>query len=108
MRAGLSSHDGTLYAAPFYGESSMVMYRKDLADAAGVSVRDNDSAGQMSKALLWQCMILIMGFMVHVYAVSQVGAITGAFITTVANSFGARWFDENMKPSWIQLLGMKR
>ena len=31
--------NGTLYAAPFYGESSMVMYRKDLADAAGVTVR---------------------------------------------------------------------
>ena len=29
MRAGLS-HDGTLYAAPFYGESSMVMYRNCL------------------------------------------------------------------------------
>ena len=42
MRAGLS-HDGTLYAAPFYGESSMVMYRKDLADAAGVTIADNDS-----------------------------------------------------------------
>jgi sorbitol/mannitol transport system substrate-binding protein len=34
MRAGLS-HDGTLYAAPFYGESSMVMYRTDLMEAAG-------------------------------------------------------------------------
>ena len=30
MRAGLS-HDGTLYAAPFYGESSMVHYRTDTA-----------------------------------------------------------------------------
>jgi len=29
MRGGLS-HKGTLYAAPFYGESSMVMYRMDL------------------------------------------------------------------------------
>ena len=29
MRGGLSV-DGTLYAAPFYGESSMIMYRKDL------------------------------------------------------------------------------
>jgi ABC-type glycerol-3-phosphate transport system substrate-binding protein len=28
--AGGLSHDGTLYAAPFYGESSMVMYRTDL------------------------------------------------------------------------------
>ena len=42
IRAGLS-HEGTMYAAPFYGESSMVMYRKDLMDAAGVSVADNDS-----------------------------------------------------------------
>jgi len=42
MRAGLS-HEGTLYAAPFYGESSMVMYRGDLADAAGVTIADNDS-----------------------------------------------------------------
>mgnify|MGYP006218623099 FL=1 len=42
IRNGLS-HEGTLYAAPFYGESSMVMYRKDLTDAAGVSIADNDS-----------------------------------------------------------------
>ena len=47
MRAGLS-HDGTLYAAPFYGESSMVMYRKDLTDAAGVTIGDNDS---------WDCLL---------------------------------------------------
>jgi sorbitol/mannitol transport system substrate-binding protein len=31
MRGGLSA-DGTLYAAPFYGESSMVMYRTDLME----------------------------------------------------------------------------
>jgi ABC-type glycerol-3-phosphate transport system substrate-binding protein len=31
--------DGKLYAAPFYGESSMLMYRKDLADKAGVKVK---------------------------------------------------------------------
>ena len=30
IRNGLSS-EGKLYAAPFYGESSMLMYRKDLA-----------------------------------------------------------------------------
>ena len=42
IRDGLS-HDGQLYAAPFYGESSMVMYRKDLTDAAGVTIADNDS-----------------------------------------------------------------
>ena len=33
--AGGLSHDGTLYAAPFYGESSMIMYRTDLMEKAG-------------------------------------------------------------------------
>ena len=37
MRNGLSV-DGKLYAAPFYGESSMLMYRKDLADKVGLSM----------------------------------------------------------------------
>ena len=36
MRSGLSV-DGKLYAVPFYGESSMLMYRKDLADKAGIT-----------------------------------------------------------------------
>ena len=52
MRAGLS-HDGTLYAAPFYGESSMVMYRKDLTDAAGVTIADNDSWENVKACLLY-------------------------------------------------------
>ena len=51
IRAGLS-HEGTLYAAPFYGESSMVMYRKDLTDAAGVTIADNDSWDNVKAALL--------------------------------------------------------
>ncbi len=96
MRAGLS-HDGTLYAAPFYGESSMVMYRKDLADAAGVAIGDNDSWDNVKAAAA----------AMHdpdngVYGACLRGkpgwGDNGAFITTVANSFGARWFDENMMP----------
>ena len=39
MRGGLSV-DGTLYAAPFYGESSMIMYRKDLMEKAGLEMPD--------------------------------------------------------------------
>src|SRR5687767_5140085 len=36
IRNGLSV-DGKLYSAPFYGESSMLMYRKDLTDKAGIT-----------------------------------------------------------------------
>src|SRR5689334_19035350 len=39
IRAALSSNE-TLYAAPFYGESSMTMYRKDLFDKAGLTMPD--------------------------------------------------------------------
>ena len=39
MRGGLS-HNGTMYAAPFYGESSMIMYRTDLMAAAGLEMPD--------------------------------------------------------------------
>ena len=37
IRGGLTV-DGTLYAAPFYGESAMIMYRTDLMEAAGLEM----------------------------------------------------------------------
>ena len=83
MRNGLS-HKGTLYAAPFYGESSMVMYRKDLTDAAGVVVRDNDSWANVKAAAA---------------AIHNPDADNMAFVTTVVNSFGGAWFDADMKPT---------
>ena len=96
MRAGLS-HNGTLYAAPFYGESSMVMYRGDLADAAGVKIGDNDS---------WENVKAAAAAMHDpdngIYGACLRGkpgwGDNAAFITTVANSFGASWFDADMKP----------
>jgi sorbitol/mannitol transport system substrate-binding protein len=40
IRSGLTV-DGKLYAVPFYGESSMVMYRKDLFEKAGLKMPEN-------------------------------------------------------------------
>jgi sorbitol/mannitol transport system substrate-binding protein len=96
IRAGLS-HEGTMYAAPFYGESSMVMYRKDLTDAAGVTINDNDSWARIKNAAA----------AIHdpdngVYGVCLRGkpgwGDNMAFITTVVNSFGGAWFDEEGRP----------
>ena len=39
IRGGLTV-DGNLYASPFYGESSFVNYRKDLAEKAGITIPD--------------------------------------------------------------------
>ena len=40
--------DGKLYAAPFYGESSMLMYRKDLFEKAGLTMPDKPDLGLRS------------------------------------------------------------
>ena len=49
MRGGLS-YDGTLYAAPFYGESSMVMYRTDLMQKAELKMPSAPSWSFIAKA----------------------------------------------------------
>ncbi len=96
MRNGLS-HEGTLYAAPFYGESSMVMYRKDLTDAAGVAIADNDSWDNVKAAAA-----AIHNPDAGVYGACLRGkpgwGDNMAFITTVVNSFGGAWFDADGRP----------
>src|SRR5215213_9255137 len=40
MTESLKGPDGKLYGEPFYGESSFLMYRRDVADKAGVTIKD--------------------------------------------------------------------
>src|SRR3954447_21668634 len=52
--SALSGEDGKLYAAPFYGESSMLYYRKDLFEAAGLTMSEKptwDEIEGFAKAL---------------------------------------------------------
>lgn len=97
IRNGLSA-DGTLYAAPFYGESSMVMYRKDLTDAAGVTIADNDSWDNIKAAAA-----AIHDPSKGIYGVCLRGkpgwGDNMAFLTTMVNSFGGAWFDKDYQPT---------
>ncbi len=97
MRGGLS-HDGKLYAAPFYGESSMIMYRKDLLDAAGIKMPDNPTWGHVADAAA-----AMTDKSKGVYGICLRGkpgwGDNMAFITTMVNSFGGQWFDENWRPA---------
>jgi len=96
MRAGLSSA-GTLYAAPFYGESSMLMYRTDLANDAAILIDDNDS---------WENIEAAAAAMHSpedgVYGICLRGrpgwGDNIALLSTVANSFGAIWLDQDNRP----------
>ena len=96
MRNGLSS-EGKLYAVPFYGESSMLMYRKDLADKAGVTVKDKPTWPEIAE----------LAGKIHdpangVYGICLRGkpgwGDNMGFISTLANTFGGQWFDMGWKP----------
>ena len=93
MSGGLS-HDGTLYAAPFYGESSMIMYRTDLMAKAGLEMPAAPSWSFIAKAArhMTDRDNEINGICLRGKAGWGEG---GAFITAMSNSFGARWFDED-------------
>jgi sorbitol/mannitol transport system substrate-binding protein len=98
IRAGLTV-DGKLYAAPFYGESSMVMYRTDLMEAAGLT---------MPEAPTWEFIEQAAAAMTDkdagIYGVCLRGKAgwgeNMAFLTAMSNSFGARWFDMDWKPQF--------
>jgi sorbitol/mannitol transport system substrate-binding protein len=99
--AGGLTVDGKLMAAPFYGESSMVMYRKDLMDKAGLQMPDAPTWEFIGKAA--RAMTDKDG---EVYGVCLRGKAgwgeNMAFLTATSNSFGARWFDEAWKPQFDQ------
>jgi sorbitol/mannitol transport system substrate-binding protein len=100
IRGGLSI-DGTLYAAPFYGESSFIMYRTDLMEAAGLEMPDAptwefvaDAARKMTDRdndINGICLRGKAGWGENM-----------AFLTATSNAFGARWFDENWQPQFDQ------
>ena len=108
IAAGLSV-DKTLYAAPFYGESSMLMYRKDLVDKAGLQMPDNPT---------WEH-VREVAAKVHdpkagVYGMCLRGkpgwGDNMALLTTMVNTFGGQWFDMEWKPQltsepWKQAIG---
>jgi polyol transport system substrate-binding protein len=106
--AGGLSHEGTLYAAPFYGESSMVMYRTDLMEKAGLEMPDAPTWEfiREAAAAMTDRDNEINGICLRGKAGWGEG---GAFITAMSNSFGARWFDEDWnaqfdQPEWKNTL----
>ncbi|NIY80986.1 sugar ABC transporter substrate-binding protein [Celeribacter sp. HF31] len=98
IREGLTV-DGELYAAPFYGESSMVMYRTDLMEKAGLEMPD---------APTWTFIKEAAAAMTdkdnEVYGICLRGKAgwgeNMAFLSAMANSYGAKWFDMDWKPQF--------
>lgn len=98
VREGLSVK-GSLYALPFYAESSITYYRTDLFKDAGLTMPERPT---------WE---EIAGFAEKLtnkdkeqYGICLRGKAgwgeNMALITTVANAYGARWFDAQWKPEF--------
>ena len=80
---------GKLYAAPFYGESSFLMYRKDVLKKAGVTMPDHPTWDQVAAAARKVNSPSMAGICLR----GKPGwGDLGASFTTVLNTFGGTWW----------------
>ncbi|MFI2189421.1 ABC transporter substrate-binding protein [Streptomyces sioyaensis] len=96
MVQSLSGEDGKLYALPFYGESSFLMYRKDVFAEKGLKMPTHPSWQQVADlaakvdgakpGMKGICLRGLPGW----------GEL-GAPLTSVVNTFGGTWFTKDWK-----------
>src|SRR4051794_7693097 len=97
MTTSLTADDGKLYGEPFYGESSFLMYRKDVLASKGITMPDNptwqqvaDIAAKIDNAQPGMAGICLRG---------QPGwGQVFAPLTTLVNTFGGTWFEKDWTP----------
>ncbi|QCD55171.1 ABC transporter substrate-binding protein [Streptomyces hawaiiensis] len=96
MRQSLTADDGKLYGQPFYGESSFLMYRKDVFEQQGLTMPAHPTWRQVADlaaradgaepGMKGICLRGLPGW----------GEVM-APLTTVVNTFGGTWFDKDWK-----------
>ncbi|MEU9793730.1 sugar ABC transporter substrate-binding protein [Streptomyces sparsogenes] len=96
MRESLTADDGKLYAEPFYGESSFLMYRKDVFAEKHLTMPKRPTWHQVAdlaaevdgarKGMRGICLRGLPGW----------GELM-APLTTVVNTFGGTWFTKDWK-----------
>ena len=96
VRGALSS-DGHLWAVPFYAESSFLMYRTDLFSKAGLTM-----PAQPTYAEIESFAAKLTDRAHQQYGVCLRGkpgwGENMAFIDTLVNTFGGRWFNDKWQP----------
>jgi sorbitol/mannitol transport system substrate-binding protein len=97
MTQSLTADDGKVYGEPFYGESSFLMYRKDVLQQAGVTMPENPT---------WQQVAGIAAQVDNKQPGMRGICLRGqpgwgqvfAPLTTVVNTFGGTWFEKDWTP----------
>jgi sorbitol/mannitol transport system substrate-binding protein len=97
MVKSLSGEDGKLYAAPFYGESSFLMYNKELFAAKGLTMPERPTWQQIAgfAAQLDDKKTGVAGICLR--GLPGWGEVF-APLTTVVNTFGGTWFEKDWTP----------
>jgi sorbitol/mannitol transport system substrate-binding protein len=90
----MTGEDGNLYALPFYGESSFLMYRKDIFDREGIEMPEQPTWDEVAAAAA-----KVDGAEPGMKGICLRG-LPGwgeqfAPLTTVVNTFGGTWFTED-------------
>ena len=90
----LTGEDGKMYALPFYGESSFLMYRKDILADKGITMPEKPTWDQVAKIAA-----KVDGAQPGMKGICLRG-LPGwgemfAPLTTVVNTFGGTWFTED-------------
>jgi sorbitol/mannitol transport system substrate-binding protein len=87
------SYDGKMYSVPFYGESSFLMYRKDVLEQAGIEMPRNPTWQQVAEAArkIEEANPDMVGICLR--GKPGWGEVL-APLDTVINTFGGRWYDD--------------
>jgi sorbitol/mannitol transport system substrate-binding protein len=97
LRDGLS-YQGKLYALPFYGESSMLMYRKDLLEQKGLKMPEQPKYEDIKKIADALTDKAKGDYGITLRGKPGWGENMG-FIDTLINTFGGTWFDTKWNPT---------
>ncbi len=96
------THEGKLYAVPFYGESSILMYNKEVLDKAGVKIGNNPTWQEVADAAKKVKSNDAAGICMR----GKPGwGDLFAPLTTVVQTFGGNWYDDKWNatvntPEW--------
>jgi sorbitol/mannitol transport system substrate-binding protein len=98
----VNTFDNKLFAVPFYGESSILMYNKEVMDKAGVTIPQNPTWQQVADAAKKVNTADMSGICMR----GKPGwGDLFAPLTTVVQTFGGNWYDSSWKatvntPEW--------
>ena len=92
-----ASDGGKLYALPFYAESSLTYFRKDLFARAGLTMPSKPTYADIARFAR-----VLNDPAKDVYGICLRGkpgwGENMAYLSTLVNTTGGRWFDEALKP----------